>query len=183
MAEGVIYKHTIEAFIQHVVLRRGLLSIEFDRELRGLGLDVSRPREVSLATWEALLKATAKRAYPKLAEDDALEEVGREVMRGFAAGFVGKGLLMVLRMLGPRRALLRMMENFRTADSVTTMKAVELSPTCIELDTRPVTDVPTYVCGLLSEIMVLLAAREPKVEHRIEGKESRVFKVTWVAGK
>ena len=63
--EGVIYQHTVEAF------------------------DATRPKALSLERWLALLHATAKRLSPNKALDDALEELGREMIRGYLEGLVG----------------------------------------------------------------------------------------------
>lgn len=179
--EGVIYRHTVEAFIQRVLLRRGLLSLEFDRELKALGVDASRPSEASLNVWIAMLKATAKRLSPGRAELDGLEDVGREMLRGYVDGLVGKALFMVLRLSGPRRAMLRTMENYRTADSVTTVKATELGAASIDLEFSSSFGVPTYVRGLLSETLVLLKVREPRVEFRDLATGATVFNVSWTA--
>ena len=181
MAEGVIFKHTVEAYIARVLLRRGLLSLEFDRELKTLGVDASRPKEVSLAVWLSMLRASAKRLSPGKAESDALEDLGREMLRGYCDGFVGKALFVVLRVMGPRRAMLRMMDNYRTADSVTTVKATELSASSIGLEFSSAFGIPSYVRGLLSETLVLLRVREPKVESLDLASGATMFTVSWAA--
>ena len=181
MTEGVIYRHTVEAFTQQVLLRRGLLSLEFDRELKALGFDASRPKETSLPVWIAMLKACAARVSPGLPEVEGLEEVGREMLRGYVDGLVGKALFMVLRLIGPRRALLRMMENYRTADSLTTVKATEKGPTSIELEFNSSFGVPTYIRGLLSESVIQMRAHEPKVEVLDLASGATRFTVSWAA--
>lgn len=179
MKDGVIYRHTVEAFIQRVLLRRGLLSLEFNRELKALGVDASRPTEVSLDIWVAMLRATAKRLSPGRTEAEALEDLGREMLRGYMDGLVGKALFIVMRALGPRRAMLRMMENYRTADSVTTVAATEVSTTAIDLEFNSAFGVPTYVAGLLSEALVQMRAPEPKVAFRELPTKATVFAVSW----
>lgn len=180
MAEGVIYKHSVEAFINQVVIRRGLLSLEFDKELRALGCDVSRPREMKLEPWVAMLRATARRLLPGAAEVAALEEVGREMLRGYAEGLVGRALFMVLRLSGPRRALLRIGENFRTADSITEVKAVERGPTAIDLEFNDVVGgVPDYVRGVLLESLVLLKVKTGTVTSQSRPGGGVLFEVRW----
>lgn len=176
-AEGVIFRHTVEAFVARVIVRSGLLSLEFDRELRELGVDVHRPRDVDLPTWTRLVRATARRLSPQKPEDEALEEVGREMLRGFAASLVGRGLMFVLRRLGPRRALLRMPDNYRSADSVTKVTARELSSTEIELTFNSTGEMPTYVRGLMLETLAQLETPATATwEVRPEGT---VFKISW----
>jgi uncharacterized protein (TIGR02265 family) len=179
MADGVVFRHTVEAFIDRVILRRGLLSLEFDKELKALGLDVSRPVELSVTVWISVLRACARRLLPAGTEAEGLELVGREMLRGYLEGLVGKSLFMLLRMLGPRRALLRIMESYRTADNVTTIKATERAPNCVDLEFNNAFEVPTYVRGLVLEAMPMLGAREPKVEFRLLPSGVTVFTASW----
>ncbi|MBL8913612.1 MAG: DUF2378 family protein [Archangium sp.] len=155
---GVIYRHTVEAFVQRVITRAGLLSIDFSRELLALGLDVHRCRDVDLATWSQVVRATAKRMSPGKSEDAALEDVGRAMLVGFAESLVGKGLMFILRRLGARHALLRMPQNYRSADSVTEVTAREVSPFTVELTFNTTGGMPTYVRGLMLETLHQLKA-------------------------
>ena len=77
---------------------------------------------------------------------------------------------MLLRLLGPRRALLRMKENFNTGDTVTTVKTKELT-----------FGMPTYAKGLLLDALTQLKARDPKVEFRMLGAEQTVYTASWRA--
>jgi uncharacterized protein (TIGR02265 family) len=179
MADGVVFRHTVEAFIDRVILRRGLLSLEFDKELKAVGLDVSRPTELSVTVWLAVLHACAKRMLPGGSEAEGLELVGREMLRGYVDGLVGRSLMLLLRMVGTRRALLRMMESYATADNVTTIKAMERGPKCVDLEFNSAFGVPTYVRGVLLEAMPLLGAREPKVEFQVAPSGATVFTASW----
>ena len=179
MADGVVFRHTVEAFIDRVILRRGLLSLEFDKELKALGLDVSRPVELSIDIWLKVLRACAKRLLPAGTEADGLELVGREMLRGYQEGLVGKSLFMLLRMVGPRRALLRVMESYRTADNITTITATERGPKCIALEFNSAFEIPTYVRGLLLEALPLLGGHEPKVEFRTLPSGATVLSASW----
>jgi uncharacterized protein (TIGR02265 family) len=181
MSDGVIYRHTVEAFIQRVLLRRGLLSLEFDRELKAIGVDASRPTELGAEVWIKLLHATARRLSPGKSEADALEDLGREQLRGYVESLVGKALLTVLRLSGPRRALLRTMESYRTADNATRVTSVERGPTQIDLEFSSDFGVPTYVKGLLSETMILLRAKAPTVTFEKTAAGATVFSVSWEA--
>jgi len=181
MSDGVIYKHSVEAFIQRVLLRRGLLSLEFDRELRALGVDASRPTEVTADVWIKLLKLTARRISPNKTEEEALEELGREQLRGYLEGLVGRAILTVVKLGGPQRTMLRMAENIRTADSITRVQAVELSPTSVQLEFDTDYGVQGYMRGLLHETLVMQNVKDPKVTVRKTETGSLVFTTSWSA--
>lgn len=175
---GVIYRHTVEAFVKRILLRRGLLSLEFERELRVLGLDVQHCRDVDLETWSKIVRATAARMSPGKAEAEALEDVGHEMLIGFAESLVGKGLMFVLRFLGPARALLRMPENYQSADSITRVTARQLSPREVELTFNTTGGMPTYVRGLMLETLAHLKAHDATVRFD-ERIDSTVFNLSW----
>jgi uncharacterized protein (TIGR02265 family) len=103
------------------------------------------------------------------------------MLRGFFDSMVGRGLFMVLRMMGPRRALLRMKENFSTSDNVTSITSREVSPTCTELEFASAFAIPTYARGLLSEAMVMLNAPQHSVEFTELSTGATVFRVSWKA--
>jgi uncharacterized protein (TIGR02265 family) len=77
--------------------------------------------------------------------------------------------------------LLRITENYRTADSVTTVKAVEKGPTAIELEFNSAFGVPSYIRGVLSESVVQMRARDPKVEVLDLASGATRFTVSWAA--
>jgi uncharacterized protein (TIGR02265 family) len=176
MGEGVIFRHTVEAFLGRVVQRKNLLSAV---ELRELGLE--RARDVDLVTWVKLVKSVAKRMSPGKSEEKALEDVGREMVRGFADGMVGRGLFLVLRLLGPKKALGRMMDNYRTADSMTVIKVTDRGPSEMELEFNSVGGMPTYVAGVLHESLSMLQVAEARVDLLPSSLTATRFLVTWMA--
>jgi uncharacterized protein (TIGR02265 family) len=179
MEDGVIYSHTVEAFVQRVLLRHGLLSLDLDKQLKALGFDPSRPAEVQLKVWVAAVLLVAKHAQPNATEADALEWVGREMVRGYADGLVGKSLFILLRMMGPRRAMLRIAANYKTADSVTRVTPIERGANVIDLEFNSDFGVPTYVKGVLLESLVLLRAGKPEVKFSALPSGATVFSTSW----
>lgn len=178
MRAGVIYRHTVDAFVDRILVRRGLLTDDFARQLEALGLDVGRTTGLELETWADVVRAVAARLSPDKAPDDALEQVGREMLIGFSESLAGRGLFLLLRLIGPRRALLRMSENFQSADSVTRVSSSLVGERAVELVFSTTGHMPTYVRGLILEALRQLEARAPSVTFE-EGDDATVFFVTW----
>lgn len=178
MAEGVIYRHTVEAFVERVLTRRALLTPEFRAELRALGLDAAAPKEVNLETWALLVRAVAARLCPGKPEAEALETVGREMLAGYSESLVGRSLFVLLRLLGPQRAMMRMAENYHSADSITRVEARALTAGSVELAFNTTGGLSHYVRGLLLEMLARLKARTPTVTFAHIG-EREVFVVSW----
>ncbi|MBL8911148.1 MAG: DUF2378 family protein [Archangium sp.] len=154
--EGVIYRHSVEALLNHVVKRRSLMTA---RELAEFGLE--KPRDVDKDTWIRLLRTLARKLDAQ--EDVWLEKLGAAMLEGYADGFVGRSLFLVLKLMGPRRALLRMAENFKTADNVTEVTATARGETHVEIVFNDIGKVPTYVRGLLLEAMTTMGLQKPTV--------------------
>lgn len=178
MPEGVIYRHAVESFVNGVILRHGLLSLEFEKELRALGLDVSHPREVDLETWTKLMRAVSARLSPGKSEAEALERVGREQLRGFFDSLVGKGLYLLLRLMGPHRTVRRMAENYRSADSITEVTTHQLGPCRYELIFNTTGGMPDYVRGLLHEAMLMLNVKDPQLTFEVRA-DGTAFTLWW----
>ena len=153
---GVIFRHTVEAMVQRVLLRRNLLTPALAQELKALALDPPRPQDVPLAVWQAGLRHISKLVAPGLPDHDALEALGREVLRGYADTLVGKGTLLVAKMLGPRRALLRIGETWATAGDAYRITITEKSPREIEALAEGVGDLAHYYKGVFHESMLLI---------------------------
>jgi uncharacterized protein (TIGR02265 family) len=169
---GVIFRHTVEAFFAEVVDRLHLFTHD---ELRAQGL--WPPRDVDIFAWVALLRTTASRLRPDAPAEEALEEVGREMVRGYVASLTGRSLFALLRMLGPRRAMLRLAENYRTADSVTEVVTTQVSPTHLRLAYGDTGGVPTYVKGVLAESLERIGVTA-RIAF-IEAPEGVTFDVRW----
>lgn len=172
--EGIVFRHSVEALLNQVVERRDLMTAD---ELRTFRLE--KPRDMQREEWEALLRFLARKLTPDGTEAAGLEVLGREILIGYFDGLVGRGVFLVLKLLGPRRALLRMAENFETADTMTKVYPKELSPTHIELLFNDIGHMPTYVRGILLYALALLGQPQAKVtfEERADGYTR--FDVSW----
>lgn len=172
---GVIYRHTVEALVVGVAEKKNALP---RAELIKLG--VYPTRDVTMDVWAPAVRAIAKALFPDATPDQQLELLGREVVRSFAENVVGRGLLMVLRLIGRKRALLRMAENFRTADSVSNVSTVEKAPTWIQLRFSASNGLGPHMLGLMREGVLLITAKEPcTVEGTPDGAGGFTIDVKW----
>ncbi len=174
----IVYRHTVEAFVEQVLVRRGLLTPDFIAELKQLGLDVTQPREQPPEVWVAVLRATAARLSPARSVADGLEDVGRAMASGFLESLAGRALFVLLRMLGPHKAFLRMPENIQSADTFTQVKARSLAPGSVELIFNTTLGAPTHTRGILLEALFRLNTKNSSVSFT-EHADSTAFVVTW----
>lgn len=155
-----------------MVKRRSLLTAQ---ELAEFGLE--KPRDVDQFVWEKLLRTLARKLKPN--EEEGLEELGAAMLEGYADGFVGRSLFLVLKMMGPRRALLRMAENFKTADNITEVTAKSHGETHVEMVFNDIGGMPTYVRGLLLKAMTTLGVKNPSVTFAVLPNGHTKFDAKW----
>lgn len=179
--EGVVFRHAVESFLAHVVRRNGLLTDDFVAELAALGFDAHKPRDTEAEVWISMLRKTAKRLSPDAPEAEALERVGREMLRGLFETLVGRGMLMVMKLLGPRKALLQIAESYKTSDTITKVTTHELSPTHVKLSFNSVGGVPSYVRGLLMEALDALKAKNGVITFLDRADGGTDFEVKWTS--
>jgi uncharacterized protein (TIGR02265 family) len=165
-AAKVVFRHSVEAFLDHVLVKRGLMLPDLVKELAAMGIDPRRARDVTIGEFYKLVELAASRLGPGRTREANLEEVGRAMLRGYVDSLVGRGILIGARMMGPRRTLLRMAENFKTADNVTRITTAEPAPNTVDINLSPDGGVPDYHRGLFSEVFVVLGVRQYKVESR-----------------
>lgn len=178
---GVIYRHTAQAFFEQVLARRGLLSKALVDRLRALGVDPAKPRDVELTTWWKVVRLGAEALSPQKPLEEAFRDLGREVLRGYESSLVGKTSFLVLRMMGPRRAVTRLAESFRQSDDFTQVEVRELGPqkTLVRFTVPGGLPYPWYTEGVLLEGLALLGAKSPAVEVQAATGDSTDFIVSW----
>lgn len=181
-APAVVFSHTVKGFVQHVLERRKLLSPEVIERLARHGVDVKRPKDVAIAEWWKALDYARGLVAAERTDDEGWEFLGGEVVRGFADTLVGRSAFLVLKVMGPRRALRQLTEQYRGADSVTKVDSRELTPTSVELIYTVVGGIqhPTYIRGVLLVGMQLVGAKAPQVDiEHLPTLDAYRFVVRW----
>lgn len=180
---AVVYNHTVKGFLQHVLQRRSLLSPAVIAELADLGLDVKRPADMPIDAWWKVLNVARRLVASDLKEEAAWELLGGEVVRGFSETLVGRSAFLVLRLLGPRRALRQLTAQYRAADSVTQVDSRELEPNRVELLYRVVGGIPqpAYVKGILKVGMELVGAKQTEVTWTPAEADAYRYLVSWAS--
>ncbi|MFO0600906.1 MAG: DUF2378 family protein [Myxococcaceae bacterium] len=180
MTAGVVFKHTVESFVSNVIVRGGLLNdAAWVAATRARGLDLTRPADTNLDDWMWLVEHSATALNPGASREDAMRDIGRRVFDGFARSVVGVGMVLVMRLLGPRRTLLQIMDSYRNADSVTKVKVTEVSPKHLRLEFNTVGGSPTYVEGLFRGVFSALRVEGAQVRWALTGDGGGIFDVTW----
>lgn len=178
-AERVVFNVTVEGLLRAM----GEHADEpFLEQLAKLGIDARKKLQPAYPA-DAYIKGLelgVSRRWGHLPRDEAFAELGRAWIRGFEDTLTGRALLAMIRVLGPRRTILRMTRNFRTANNYTECAGRELAPTHFEIVCRPVVN-PGYYRGILEEGLGYAGGKGVRVRLASRAGDECVFDVTWDA--
>ena len=130
------------------------------------------------ALWIRSLELAMERLSPGLPLDEATYRMGRAMYERYGQTIVGKALLQVLAVLGPRRALERLERNFRTTNNYSRTQLIQLAPNRYEVELSDV-HFPHYYRGVL-DAGLERSAKNPQVtllSHEPDGPAR--FAVSW----
>src|SRR5215217_9517353 len=147
--ELLIFEQTLEALYLRGL--QGQISASCKARLRQAGLDLDQKLRPAYPfnAWMAFLRITAEELYPELSVDEGCRKLGQAHIAGYRDTMLGRAVLSLLRVLGPRRALARATQNFRSGNNYTESKLVEVTPTQFELWMNEVGDYPDFTAGII----------------------------------
>lgn len=153
---GVFFRHAVEAVFQRVVHAKQLDTPELRAALRAAGLEFEKPRDVDLTTWLKVLKAVSRALSPGVPEPEALTRLGEVAVQGYATTLVGQGALLLARLLGPRRSLVRAAEMWRTANDIYVVTTEDRGPKSVAVGLNVAGELTPYNRGILLGVCGLL---------------------------
>ena len=177
MTEKLIFAQTIEGLLRSLGGRVTPQLTEGLR-LRGLNLSAALLPAYSLSVWVEVLSFVATQLHPGLALDEAVAAVGREFMDGYAQTLVGRAMVPMMRLIGPRRTLERVTRQFRTGNNFSETRLNQLSPSEFTLWVNEVQLAGWYI-GILSRGLELAGSREVKIELLSREAGAGTFRVRW----
>lgn len=180
-AERLVFEQTFEGLF--ITGLRSRLSPGLREALKADGLDLGQKLRPAypLEVWTRCCLTAAKTLHPSVPLEDGLRLLGEAVVEGFAAGFLGRAVLGMVRVLGPARALARTRQNFRSGNNYSEATVTPVSDTRYEVWMNEAG--PTrYVCqGIM--LAGLREAKTPDVKVVVSRYDDAAvwFDVSWKA--
>jgi uncharacterized protein (TIGR02265 family) len=145
MGEPVVFAQSVESLFLHGL--KGRLPPATLEAVKAEGIDLSRPLlpAYPLAVWERALSHAGAGAFPGLSPERARFELGRHMLAGYDATVLGKAVVAMGRLVGPRRTLERMARNTRTANNYVDLTVEPLSDGRMRLTWTPVPELRAKV--------------------------------------
>ncbi|PTL79111.1 DUF2378 family protein [Vitiosangium sp. GDMCC 1.1324] len=147
--ELLVFEQTIEAVFVRAL--HGRIPPGCKVRLRQVGLDLDQKLRPAYPfdAWMQFLRITAEELYPGEPLETGAFKIGEACIDGFRETMLGRAVLSLLRVLGPRRALMRATQNFRAGNNYTESRLKELSPRQFELWMNEVGSLPSFTAGIL----------------------------------
>ncbi len=113
--ELLVFEHAVEGMIRALGSK---LDATNAARLREAGLDVAHILPAyPLDVWLKLMVIAADITSPGATKEQAMYDFGRRFLEGYTDTLLGKALLTMIRVLGPKRTLERMTRNFRSGNN------------------------------------------------------------------
>ncbi|WP_338869689.1 DUF2378 family protein [Myxococcus stipitatus] len=177
--ELLVFEQTIEALFLRAL--QGRLTPACKERLRQAGLDVDqklRPA-YSFDSWMAFLRIAAEELFPRDSVAQGTWKLGEAYIEGFRETMLGRAVLSLLRVLGPRRTLMRATQNFRAGNNYTESKLTELNPTQFELWMNEVGAYPDFTAGIIHAGLRVAGAQEVRVEPSNYDGHACTYRISW----
>lgn len=154
--EKLVHAQTVEALFVRAFENRLTPACREALKRAGLDLDRKLERSYTLEQWKDFLRIAAAHVYGGVPAEAAYYSLGERFMEAWFGTFLGKALLGMARLAGPRRMLLRASNGFRAGNNFSEVRLVERGPASIELWMNDVmADQPTFAAGLLARAVEL----------------------------
>ncbi len=177
--ELLVYEQTIEALFVRAL--GGRLTPECRARLHEAGLDVDQNIKpaYSFESWMRFIRIAAEELYPGEPIAEATFKIGEAYVEGFRQTMLGRAVLSLLRVLGPRRTIARATQNFRAGNNYTETRVTELGPTQFEVWMNEVGDFPEFTAGIIQAGVRMSGAKELRVEPLGYDGHACTYRITW----
>ncbi|MBE4746929.1 DUF2378 family protein [Corallococcus sp. ZKHCc1 1396] len=174
-----VYVQVVEGLLQHGL--RGQVSPRLKERLRQAGVDLDRPLLplYPVPLWARCLNIIIEETQPGVPREEAFRRLARAHVEGYGATLLGRAVMSVMRLLGPRRVVQRLPEVLRGTDNYTEATVTELGPAHHELRINSVIDAPGYVEALFEAVLQVGGAHAPRVTKLREDADGTVYVLTW----
>ena len=170
--ERIVYDVTVESMFFRAL--KGRISERCKQRLKAAGLDLDAKLKPSYSrdVWQQCLRIAVEEVYPSVPEAQAFRELGERVADSLRETTMGPAIMGMLRLLGPKRGLKRMTQNFEYANNYNQTKLEELGPNSFRLWINEAGISPHFIAGTVSAVLKAAGAPNAKIEiERFDGQE------------
>lgn len=180
MPDKLIFAQTFEGLFRAVSAR---LDERLSEALRQLGVDPNAELKPAypLAVFLATVKLLGHELFPEAPEEERQYQLGCLFMDGYRQTMVGRAMVGMMRIIGPRRTLERLSRQFRTGNNFSETKVEDLGPNECRLWCNQVT-VPGWYRGLVTKGLEFSGATNVQISLIAHDAAGGTFHIRWSSG-
>jgi uncharacterized protein (TIGR02265 family) len=177
----LVFQHAVEGLF-HVGLK-GRMTPPVQARLKDAGLDLARPLLPAYprAAWNHFIQISAEGLWPGEPPERAYFALGRQLLLGYSRTLMGGAIIRLLRLIGPRRTLDRMTQNFRSGGNYNRCSATDVGPHEVLFWLNEPLLHPGYVAGILDAVLELVGVTQRDVQVHARDAEGCTYRVRWEA--
>lgn len=181
--ERYVYTQLVEGLFLRALGSR--LNEDARSQLRATGIDIDTKLKDKYPSEDFLRgqEIVARAVYPHLALQDAYYQMGLDMVQGLTDTLIGRAAAAVARIVGPRRAMMRVAASTETSTSFTKASSKELSPTSVEMIFDNYDGHEAFSRGCFMGALRVMRAKNPQcaVTLHDKAKEHLQMLISWDA--
>ena len=171
-----VYDHTVDGLFFKALRER--ITPPVAAKLKDLGIDLDgKPKSVPHAQWIQALQVAA--TLFEGTEDERYRALGRSVLLRYEDTVMGKAVVAVMRLMGPRRILARINTSLRSGNNYIHATLAPTGPTTWEGSINECNGYPQYIVGVIEQGLIIAGAKEVNITVSDFDGHAAKFSITW----
>jgi uncharacterized protein (TIGR02265 family) len=174
----VVYQSVFEGLLTHTVGKR--MTPALKEKLKAVGID---PDQLKAAypkvVWQKVIDVLCVALYPGLSKHDAMFKLGTEMVDGYRSTLLGKVLMQMVKVLGPRRTVERAGQQFRSGNNFSEFRLTKKGETEYDLWMNEVGESGPFTQAALLGLVKVSGAKDVTVDLKPDVDAAVTFSVRW----
>jgi uncharacterized protein (TIGR02265 family) len=178
--QQLIFSHSLQGLMSRAF--PGGVPPELKAKLRTVGVDLDRPLLPAYPreAWARCIELGARHAFPREPRERSWHKMGERMVDGYQETMIGRAMFSTLRLLGPRRMLLRSQKNFRSGNNYTEVRLTDVAPTVVDVWFNETDEVLRhFTTGLVLAGMRAGGAVEPRADIHLADAQGFTLRASW----
>ncbi|MCP3136166.1 DUF2378 family protein [Pyxidicoccus xibeiensis] len=183
MPEKLVFEHTVEGlFVRGLV---GRVTPALRERLKGVGVDLDRKLQPAYGfdTFCSAVRVAARELHPEVPEEVGYGLLGERMVDGYRETVLGRAAFGVIQLLGPRRALGRAQQMFRSGNNYSEIRLADVLPTEVHLWMNEAGTLRYFTQGALLAGLRATGAHQPQVAVQDFSEAHVTYRLTWRDGR
>lgn len=175
-----VFENVVEGL--HTAIRAKMTPAAMAR-FKALGVDFEAKLKpiYPFTVWIDVIEAAREMCFADIPGPEGYRALGIAFIEGYRETLIGRPVLAMTRLLGVKRTLARMTQNFRSGTNYSECVLTERGPTAFDLWVNEVGRVPEFTTGVLIAGLTHAGAKNLKIEVVGHDGHACTYRIDWDA--